>query len=115
MPSRVDERLRFIARLRDGDKMAGLCAEFGISRKTGYKIRDREERCGFEALTDRKRRPYRQANQLPPQVEAEIVRIKLDVPAGVRRRFASGSVAGSRACGVPPSARCTRCPTGVAW
>jgi transposase len=33
--------------------MARLCAEFGISRKTGYKVRDRYERCGLEALTDR--------------------------------------------------------------
>jgi putative transposase len=77
----VDERLRFLARLRDGEKMARLCAEFGISRKTGYKIRDRYERCGLEALTDRKRRPYRQANQLPPQLEREIVRIKRDFPS----------------------------------
>ena len=37
----VEERLRFIARLLDGEKMAGLCREFGISRKTGYKIYDR--------------------------------------------------------------------------
>ncbi len=37
----VDERLRFVARLLDGEKMAGLCKEFGISRKTGYKIYDR--------------------------------------------------------------------------
>ena len=33
----VDERLRFVARLLDGEKMAPLCEEFGISRKTGYK------------------------------------------------------------------------------
>ena len=77
----VDERHRFIARLRDGEQMARLCAEFGISRKTGYKIRDRYERCGLEALTDRKRRPYRQANQLPPLLEREIVRIKRDFPS----------------------------------
>jgi putative transposase len=77
----VDERLRFIARLREGEAMARLCAEFGISRKTGYKIRDRYERCGLEALTDRKRRPYRQANQLPPLLEREIVRIKRDFPS----------------------------------
>jgi putative transposase len=77
----VDERLRFIARLRDGEKMARLCAEFGISRKTGYKIRDRYERCGLEALTDRKRRPYRQANQLPPLLEREIVRLKREFPS----------------------------------
>ena len=32
----VDERLRFIAPLLDGEKMSALCEEFGISRKTGY-------------------------------------------------------------------------------
>jgi hypothetical protein len=31
----MDERLKFIARLLDGDKMAGLCRELGVSRKTG--------------------------------------------------------------------------------
>ena len=34
----VDERLRFVARLLDGEAMTELCLEFGISRKTGYKI-----------------------------------------------------------------------------
>ena len=34
----MDERLKFIARLLDGEKMAALCRDFGISRKTGYKI-----------------------------------------------------------------------------
>ena len=28
----VEERLRFIARLLDGEKMSGLCREFGIAR-----------------------------------------------------------------------------------
>jgi hypothetical protein len=41
----MDERLKFIARLLDGEKMAPLCREFGISRKTGYKIRDCQESC----------------------------------------------------------------------
>ena len=72
----VDERLRFIARLLDGEKMAGLCREFGISRKTGYKIYSRYKDCGLEGLTDRSRRPYRQANQLPVQIEALIVGLK---------------------------------------
>jgi hypothetical protein len=35
---KMDERLRFIARLLDGEKMAVLCREFDISRTTGYKI-----------------------------------------------------------------------------
>jgi len=34
----MDERVRFVARLLDGEKMAPLCAEFGISRNTGYKV-----------------------------------------------------------------------------
>jgi putative transposase len=37
----MDERLRFVARLLDGEKMAVLCREFDISRKTGYNIRSR--------------------------------------------------------------------------
>jgi transposase len=44
----MDERLRFVARLLEGEKMAPLCAEFGISRKTGYKIFDRYKDCGLE-------------------------------------------------------------------
>jgi len=76
----VDERLRFIARLLDGEKMAALCAEFGISRKTGYKIYDRYKDCGIDALTDRSRRPYRHANQLPMPVEKLIVALKREYP-----------------------------------
>jgi putative transposase len=76
----MDERLKFIARLLDGEQMAGLCREFGISRKTGYKILGRYEDCGLEALTDRSRRPYRQANQLPMQIEKLIVSLRQDKP-----------------------------------
>jgi putative transposase len=76
----MDERLRFVARLREGEKMAPLCAEFGISRKTGYKIYDRYKDAGLEALTDRSRRPYRQANRLPAPLEATIVRLKREYP-----------------------------------
>ena len=37
----MDERLRFVAQLLDGEAMSEVCREFGISRKTGYKIFDR--------------------------------------------------------------------------
>jgi putative transposase len=60
--------------------MAPLCAEFGISRKTGYKIFDRYKDCGVGAFSDRSRRPQRQANRLPPQLEAVIVRLKREYP-----------------------------------
>jgi putative transposase len=76
----MEERLRFIARLLDGEKMAGLCREFGISRKTGYKIYHRYKDCGIDGLTDRSRRPYRHANQLPFQIEKLIVQLKKEFP-----------------------------------
>jgi putative transposase len=76
----MDERLKFVARLLDGEKMAVLCREFGISRKTGYKLINRYNDSGLEGLTDRSRRPYRHANQLPFQIEKLIVRAKHDKP-----------------------------------
>jgi transposase len=76
----MDERLRFVAQLLDGEPMAEVCRAFGISRKTGYKIFNRYKDYGLEALTDRSRRPIRYANQLPPQVESLILTLKRDKP-----------------------------------
>src|SRR5712671_3223890 len=76
----MDERLRFVARLLEGEQMSHLCREFGISRKTGYKIFERYKDHGLEALTDRSRRPVRYANQLPQQIESLIVAAKRDKP-----------------------------------
>jgi putative transposase len=76
----MDERLRFVARLLEGEKMAPLCAEFGISRKTGYKIFDRYKDCGVQAFSDRSHRAHRQLNRLPAPIEATIVRLKREYP-----------------------------------
>src|SRR5579871_6160223 len=76
----MDERLRFVARLLDGEAMSDVCRSFGISRKTGYKIFNRYKDQGLEALTDRCRRPVRYANQLPPQIEGLIVSLKRSKP-----------------------------------
>jgi putative transposase len=77
----MDERVKFIARVLDGETMSRLCDEFAISRKTGYKILKRYRDCGVEGLTDRSRRPYRHANQLPLQIETLIVRLKRERPS----------------------------------
>ncbi len=76
----VEERLRFVARILDGETMSDVCRSFGISRKTGYKIFNRYKESGLEALTDRSRRPVRYANQLPEQIETLIVRCKQEKP-----------------------------------
>ena len=77
----MDERLRFVARLLDGEKMAVVCREFGISRKTGYKIFNRYKETGLDGLKDHTRRPIRLANQLPFQIERKILAIKKAHPS----------------------------------
>jgi hypothetical protein len=42
----MEQRLHFVARPLDGEQMTVLCHEFGISRKTGYKIPDRYKEHG---------------------------------------------------------------------
>jgi putative transposase len=77
----MDERLRFVARRLEGETMSALCEEFGISRKTGYKIFERYQQIGVKGLTDRSRRPHRHANQLPLVVETSIVGLKREYPS----------------------------------
>lgn len=84
---KMDERLRFAARLLEGEKMAELCREFDISRKTGYKIFQRCKDRGLEDLTDRSRRPIRQANQLPMPIETLIAQLKREHPSWGAPKF----------------------------
>ena len=83
----MDERLQFVARRLAGEPMAELCREFGISRKTGYEIFDRYQDCGIQGLTDRSRRPYRYANQLPFQVENFVLNVKREHPSWGARKI----------------------------
>ncbi|WP_421917471.1 IS481 family transposase [Mesorhizobium sp.] len=83
----MDERVRFVGRLLDGEAMSDVCRSFGISRKTGYKIFNRYRDEGLEALTDRSRRPVRYANQLPEPIERLIVTAKKDKPRWGARKI----------------------------
>jgi len=42
----MDEKLSFVSRFLDGEKIASLCREFGISRANGRSIVDRYRQCG---------------------------------------------------------------------
>jgi hypothetical protein len=46
---RLDRRLRFVARLLDGEAMTDVCRNFGTSRKTGYKIHERYKKPHWSA------------------------------------------------------------------
>src|SRR3954466_14238305 len=114
----MDERLRFIARLLEGESMSALCREAGISRKTGYKVFNRYKEEGVTAISDRSRRPWRYANQLPSQLEALIVGLRKDKPHWGARKLRELLAPPSRTCSASvacpePSGPTTACPSPV--
>jgi len=73
----VNERLKFVAAAQSGRRtMTELCAEYGISRKTGYKYLKRYAEEGLEALRERSRAPHTRPNQTSERVEAAILRVR---------------------------------------
>jgi len=73
----VNERVKFVAAIQLGRRtMPDLCAQFGVSRKTGHKLLERYEAHGIDGLRDRSRAPATHPNQLSPQLEAAILRAR---------------------------------------
>ena len=114
----MDERIKFVGRLLNGEKMSVLCREFGISRKTGYKFFNRYKIDGVTRLEDQARRPYRHANRLPCQVEKTILSETSasngNFPAGGRLRSEIKSSTSSPPSNPLLSALCTLSLTATA-
>ena len=86
----MSERMKFLFRLEDGEKMSDLCREFGISRKTGYKILDRYRKRGLDGVFDESRRPINNPNKTSESVESLILNLKSRHPtwgAGKLREY----------------------------
>ena len=60
---------------------AALCREYGISRKTGYKWRERALADGLSRLAEHSRRPKRSPSQLDESTVCTLIRFKLRHPA----------------------------------
>jgi len=55
----MKERMKFVLNYLESElSMAALCREFGISRKTGYKMIERYYAGGFDGLKDHSRAPH---------------------------------------------------------
>ena len=75
------ERLRFIERHCAGEEtVAELCRQFGISRKTGYKLISRYESHGEGGLLDLSRAPRRHPNATSREVAERLIEEKLRRP-----------------------------------
>lgn len=71
---RMEERMKFISHHLAGElSMAALCREFGISRKTGYKLVRRFRDDPATGLQDRSRAPHHHPNAVSARAEEAIV------------------------------------------
>jgi len=74
----MDERLRFVVDCLSGDEtMSALCADYGISRKSGYKWLGRYREFGPEGLHDRPRAPLNHGRATALDLVEEIILVLL--------------------------------------
>jgi transposase InsO family protein len=76
----VSERLEFVKRWQDGERVVDLCREFGISRKTAYKIRARYQELGPRGLFDLPRARKTQSRRTPPEIEQAVLALRAKHP-----------------------------------
>ena len=68
----MDEKIKFIAAVKSGqDSFAEICRQFGISRKSGYKLMQRYEQDGEQGLKERSRAPHRHPNAISQAMAAD--------------------------------------------
>jgi transposase InsO family protein len=77
----MSERMKFVARALDGERMTDLCLEFGISRKSGYKFVERYRAEGVSAFIDQSRRPHRCPHRTPGAIVNLITEVREKHPS----------------------------------
>ena len=71
--SPMDLRTEFMNRVMRGERLTNLCREYGISRKTGDKFKQRYKRLGEAGLSDLSRAPKVIPHRTPPELVELIV------------------------------------------
>jgi transposase InsO family protein len=103
----MDLRAEFMNRLARNERLSDLCREYGISRKTAYKFKERFDRLGAAGLEDQSRAPKVIPHRTAPEV-AELViaerkqhpswgpkKLKAVLEGRLERRFPSAAAIGS--------------------
>jgi putative transposase len=73
----MQQRVFFITDyLRQTMSLSGLCAQYGVSRKTGYKWIERYRSLGLEGLTEASSRPLHSPDKTPYRIEQSIIELR---------------------------------------
>ena len=81
-------RVKFIVDLKsDLYPMTELCEKHGISRKTGYKWKERFGQEGLEGLRDRSRAPKHSPRQTAPEVSERLLELRRQHPSWGPRKL----------------------------
>ena len=72
----MNQRVEFALRAMKTDNFRGLCQEYGISPKTGYKWKERFCEYGLQGMDELSRRPASCPSGLEESVVCEIIRLK---------------------------------------
>lgn len=72
----MNQRTEFVLRAIKTDNFRGLCQEYGISPKTGYKWKERFLEHGLSGMAELSRKPKNSPRGLQEAVVCEIVRLK---------------------------------------
>lgn len=73
---RMDQRIEFAMKALSCGNFGELCRQYGISRKTGYKWRERFVERGLGGLEEESRRPHGHSEALEESVVCRIIRLK---------------------------------------
>jgi transposase InsO family protein len=73
---KMDQKIEFAMKAVSAESFSELCREYGISRKTGYKWRERFVSQGMAGMEDASRRPQGHSSELGEEVVCRIVRLK---------------------------------------
>ena len=74
--NKMNEKTQFAIEAQTADNFTSLCKKYGISRKTGYKWKERFHNNGVNGLEEQSRRPNSHKNQLTEAVICELILIK---------------------------------------
>jgi putative transposase len=88
----VDQRtsfvLAYLKRVCSGETtMSALCAEHGVSRKTGYKLVARQQENGWPGLQDRSRAPHSGKHWEDPETISTVLDVRTAFPAWGARKI----------------------------